>query len=356
MNTFFIASIVCFSGTNLDVYQHESLHNIPIYVGNTWQIPYATDIQDICFNWQYLVIRSNSDGKLYLADPDDCSYQGEIPVPAAMDGFGVAFLQDGPAAYCINSSSTPEIGMYDGSDTWAYFPNPAGTGGAGMNFDWSGGPELFEVSSASPYQFYGIEPDGTGFNTYALPGISDEISGFMPHGVMTAGGYPPGACIATTRLGHEFFFYHESSGGMTLYGQEPCPFPVLQSLGLAWKQDLSVFWSYQGLDSLYYVAELYIPVFGGIEDESGALSDRNAFLDIVTNPASGSATIKVNMPNPGIAALDVYDVSGRIVETVLSGQISSGMNSFSFQGSPGIYIAVLRNTGQEHSLKFILTK
>lgn len=348
---------MCLTGTNLFAPVPDLYQDIDIYVDTTWQIPYASDVQDLCFDNQYLVIRSNIDKMLYLADPTDCSLQGYIQVPACWDGFGVAFTSNGPSTYYVNSNDAPDMGYYDESDTWSHFSNPAGTSGAGMNFNWAGGPDLYEASAVTSDQFYGIEPDGTGYDTYPLAGVTDEISGFMPHGIMTDEGYPPGAAIVTTRLGHEFFFYHQSGGGMTLYGQEPCPIPVIQSLGLAWNPaDLSVYWSYQGLDSLYCVAKLFIPVFGSIEDEAADVSGQSSKLSINGNPAQGSANFTVNMTEPAFANLDVYDVSGRLVETVQSGQLPSGMNSFSFEGSPGLYIAVLRGFEQEQSLKFILTR
>lgn len=53
------------------------LQGIPIDVLNTWEIDYASDIQDIAWipDSYQLAIRSNGDGKIYLAD-SQCNYQG----------------------------------------------------------------------------------------------------------------------------------------------------------------------------------------------------------------------------------------------------------------------------------------
>ncbi len=352
----FITLLTCVAGTNHDVLRPDSYQNIPITVQNIWQIPYATDIQDISLRDQYLVIRSNADRKLYLADKYDCSLLEEIQVPAFADGFGVAVSSSGPCEYYINSWDVPEILCYDSSDTWSSFSNPAGTSGSGMNLNFTGGPELYEASAQSPYQFYGIESAGS-YCIYPLSGITGEISGFMPHGLTTDQVEPPSAAIVATRLGHEFFFYMQSSGSMNLYAQEPCPITVLQSLGLVWDpMDFSVYWSYQGLDSLYYVARLEISIFGDIEDEATGISGISSVLNITSNPAQGSANFTVNLNEPAFAVLDVYDVSGRLVETLQSGELSSGLSTFSFDAPPGLYISVLRSSEQVQHLRFVISE
>ena len=65
--------------------------DIPITVLDTWEITYASDIQDISYNWNtdQIAIRSNGDGKIYLADPDDLSLQDEFDLPPDMEGFGL---------------------------------------------------------------------------------------------------------------------------------------------------------------------------------------------------------------------------------------------------------------------------
>ena len=68
------------------------MQDIPIEVLNTWEITYASDIQDItCLGYGWIAFRSNADGRIYLADAD-CSYQDEIPLPdGAAGGFGLAY-------------------------------------------------------------------------------------------------------------------------------------------------------------------------------------------------------------------------------------------------------------------------
>ncbi|MCK5132640.1 MAG: T9SS type A sorting domain-containing protein [Candidatus Sabulitectum sp.] len=340
----------------------QAFPDIPISVLDTWQIPYASDIQDISFDWNSntLILRSNGEGKIFLADPYSCDSLGEVNLPDGAGGFGVAFCPANPGEYYINSDTAPLILHCDGSGTWSWFSNPAGTSGGGMDFSWFGPEDLFfEVSSATPCEFFGIETDETGFDTYALPGVNEEISGFMGHEVSTLYGYTPWALILTTRFGHEFFFFHKSGGNYTLYGQEPCPITVTESLGLTWcPSDEYVYWSYKGLDQKFYVSRLMIPVFGGgaIEGENYASVLRTGILNLVENPSTGSAGLIVGLLQPGQLSLEVFDLSGRLVGILHNGQLASGESIFDFNGSSGIYTAVLRLSEYEERLRFVLAK
>jgi hypothetical protein len=243
----------------------------------------------------------------------------------------------------------------DGSDSWVEFSNPALTDGAGMDFNDNIFPDLSEAAASSPYQFYYITPDGSSYDTYGLPGVNGEISGFMGHYVATLDN-PPFALILTTRFGHEFFFYWNSASTYTQYGQEPCPVTVSESMGLAWSQDGYVYWSYKGLDDEYYISKLMIPVFGGIEEDPFAVASQTGHLSTAGNPSTGSASIAVNINGTEQIQLEVFDLSGRLVEVLHNGQLSSGESTFGFSGPPGVYTAYLRHSGQEETFRFVLIR
>lgn len=347
----------CIQGTMEAEVNVPNFPYIPINVVQTWQVPYASDIQDICFDWNSnnLIIRSNGDGNLYLADPYTCDYTGEIDLPSGAEGFGVGFDCSGyTGRYYINSSTISQIYHSDGSDTWSEFPNPAGTYGSGIDFNclmMDG--QLFQASAVSPYQFYSINPDSGSYDIYELPGVNGEISGFMVHEVYTL--YAPFALILTTRYGHEFFFYWSAGNEYVQYGQEPCPLPVSESLGLSWSLSGEVYWSYKGVDQEYYISMLQIPVFGGIDDEltGGAQSSP---LSVISNPSIGSACLSVNLTASGPVTLEIFDLTGRQLEVLHNGQLASGETTFSYSGPPGLYFAVLRNAGNEARESFVLIR
>lgn len=322
------------------------LQEIPITVLGTWEVTYASDIQDICLTGTHLAIRSNGDGKIYLADPDDCSYEDEILLPVNVtDGFGLTY-REYSGEYFVNSGTEPLIYHSDGSDTWSSIPNPAGTDGAGLDINFYYSDELCEAASFSPYQFYCVDAG----ESFGLPGINGEISGFMSHDVMTVGDNPPFALVVTTRYGHEFFFYYRSGSVYTLYGQEDCPVSVEESLGLVCFYNYYVYWSYKGTDGKYYISTLDIPIFGGIEDETASIASPVTTLSFSSNPFSSSLNISYSLPETAQIELSVYDLSGRVVEDLVNGSIAGGDHTETWSPAPntpdGCYLIVLDACGE----------
>ena len=318
--------------------------DIPITVIHTWEITYASDIQDISYNWStdQIAIRSNGDGKIYLADPDDLSLQAEVNLPPGIQGFGLSVMPEASLGrFYVNSSTEPVIYHTDIVDSWSSFPNPAGTAGTGLDFNCLlVNDVLYQATSTPPFDFYAIANDKTSYVTYELPGVTEEISGFMVHEVMILDDDAPYAIIATTRFGHEFLFWHYDGGSYVLYAQEDCPVPVDESLGLFWDwQAFTVFWSYLGTDDKYYISELEIPVFGGIENNTSSL-DGSSHLALAANPATGVATISVNLQTAEPVSLIVYDISGRVEEQLFHGMLDPGTFSWSVELPAGIYLEI----------------
>lgn len=329
---------------------------IDITVLNTWEITYASDIQDISFDWSAgrVAIRSNGDGKIYLADPDDLTCLGELSLPPGIQGFGLNVKDEYPnSRYFVNSTEEAVIYHCDGGDSWASFPNPALDCGSGLDCNSLGGEwTLFQATRTPPFSLYAISGDYSDFVTYELPGVTGEISGVMVHEVVTSGDYQPFGLIGTTRYGGEFLFWHASGGEYVLYGQENCPVPVTESLGLFWDwMHFTVFWSYRGTDDCYYVSELEIPVFGGIED--GALPLENQpFLSVAENPACGELKLSVSLPAPERISLGVYDTSGRLREMLHDGFLEEQSRSWNASLPVGVYTAVLNGESVRETLRF----
>lgn len=336
---------------------------IDILVTGTWQVPYVSEIQDITYNWDtdQLVLRSNADGKLFLVDPSNCAFEGEIPLPEGVSaGYGVAWDPSSTHEYYMNNgSSSPLILHSDGSDTWSSFPNPDPAGGSAMDFDtWFGGGMsdiLFQASAAPPWQLYGMETDGSGTIATALPGVTGVIGGILAHEVATLYYDQFPTLIVTTKYDHQFHFLYRSGGTYVQYGLEPCPVPVLESLGLTMSGSW-VYWAYKGTDGGYYISALEIPVFGGVADETSVSVSGPRALGIAENPCRNSAELLVNLTEPEQVTLDIYDLSGRLVSREYAGNLPAGGSIFGFTGPAGVYTAVLRRQGGSESEKFVLVR
>jgi hypothetical protein len=329
--------------------------DVSITVLNTWELAFASDVQDIAWNENtgQMAVRSNGDGVLYLLD-GNCSVEGVIELPEGLDGFGVALDSDG--LYYVNSGSIPVIYCSDGSDSWTGYPNPAGMQGAGIDIEEFFSTDLYEVTASSPASIWIIDTGTFTGQSYNLPGITDEISGIMAHEIMAGDGLSPGALIVTTRYGCEFFFYYEQSSSYILYDQEDCPPGVEESLGLAWKfNSMNVLWSWKGTDGKYYLSELYIPVFGAVENECKAVSPVER-LGILRNPSTSGTILIANLSEAGAVSLEVFDLSGRLVDTLHRGTLPDGESLFGFSAPPGIYFARLVHPLGSESLRFAITE
>ncbi|MFO7626560.1 MAG: T9SS type A sorting domain-containing protein [Candidatus Fermentibacteraceae bacterium] len=337
--------------------------DIEIYVVDTWQVPYVTEIQDISYNWDtgQMVLRSNADGKLFLADPWGCAYEGGIALPeGASTGFGVAWDPSNTHEYYINNGQAPLLILHsDGSDSWSSFPNPDPTGGSAMDFDtWFGGGMsdiLFQASAAPPWQLYGMETDGSGSSATALPAVTGVIGGILAHEIATLSYDEFPALIVTTRYDHQFHFFWRSGDVYVQYGLEPCPVPVLESLGLTMSGS-HVYWAFKGTDGGYYLSALEIPVFGGVADETSASVPGPRVLSVLENPCRNGAELLVTLPEPEQVTLDIYDLSGRLVSRVCAEPLPPGGNLFGFTGTAGVYTAVLRLPDRSESVRFVLVR
>lgn len=337
--------------------------DIEIIVTHTWEVPYVTGIQDITYNWDtgQLVLRSNADGKLFLADPWGCAYEGWVSLPEGVTtGSGVAWDPSNTHEYYINNGQAPFLILHsDGSDSWSSFPNPDPTGGSALDFDtWFGdgmSDILFQASAAPPWQLYGMETDGSGSSTAALSGVTGVMGGILAHEMTTLHYDEFPALIVTTRYDHQFHFFYPSGGVYVQYGLEPCPVPVLESLGLTMSESL-VYWAYKGTDGGYCISTLEIPVFGGVADEASASVQGSRVLSVVENPCRNGAGFLVRLAQPEQVTLDIYDLSGRLVSREYAGNLPAGDSIFGFTGPAGVYTAVLSRTGRSESERFVLVR
>ncbi len=78
-------------------------------------------------------------------------------------------------------------------------------------------------------------------------------------------------------------------------------------------------------------------------------STRGLAADVTPNPFGASATIAVEIPAAGDAAVEIYDIRGAKVATLFDGRLDAGRHSFTLAGNDlpdGIYIYEVRAGGQ----------
>ncbi|HEX2982618.1 MAG TPA: T9SS type A sorting domain-containing protein, partial [Ignavibacteriales bacterium] len=112
-------------------------------------------------------------------------------------------------------------------------------------------------------------------------------------------------------------------------------------------------------DSLTYV-EIVMKNYIGVEDgPSVSIVSNYALEQNYPNPFNPATTIKFSLPEAGNVKLSVYDITGRLIETLASGFYGAGNHTITFNAnniSSGLYI--LRADLKAHVLtrKMILIK
>ena len=67
-------------------------------------------------------------------------------------------------------------------------------------------------------------------------------------------------------------------------------------------------------------------------DKSSETSPRCSLFPVYPNPSNPGATIKYEIPQPEYVRLDVFDVHGKIVRTLVNGHLAAGVHSADFDG------------------------
>ena len=89
----------------------------------------------------------------------------------------------------------------------------------------------------------------------------------------------------------------------------------------------------------------------GIEEDMGGVPEPGVLLSpVYPNPVSSVAFFDVYFPNGGSTRIEVFDLSGRIVDSVASGQLAAGSHSLSWtvpeSVAGGIYFLRAQGEGQ----------
>jgi hypothetical protein len=99
----------------------------------------------------------------------------------------------------------------------------------------------------------------------------------------------------------------------------------------------------------------------GIEEDE-FLSANRLPLEVHPNPARVYSTVSYSLPNEGAITLAIYDVSGRLVKSLVSGYqkpdvysiVWNGMDDNDRKVAPGVYFYVLKANGDHVSKKIVM--
>ena len=86
--------------------------------------------------------------------------------------------------------------------------------------------------------------------------------------------------------------------------------------------------------------------------------------DAYPNPFNPTTTLSFTVPIEGVVSLNIYDMTGRLVSTLVDGNLKQGYHSFTWNGmdsngyavSSGMYIYSLKAEGISITKKMVMMK
>ena len=82
-------------------------------------------------------------------------------------------------------------------------------------------------------------------------------------------------------------------------------------------------------------------------------------VSVSPNPFFGSATVTISLESAGFTRLDVFDLSGRIVQTLTEEQMDGGTHNFTLEADdlvPGVYMIKLSSGEQTTTARCVLIR
>jgi len=96
----------------------------------------------------------------------------------------------------------------------------------------------------------------------------------------------------------------------------------------------------------------------GIE-EWHVISGKSRFIKNFPNPVKDVSTLKFNVPRKGFVDITLYDISGRAVKKIFSGELDAGTHTITWRADKfraGVYILRLKTTGGSATTKVTITR
>jgi hypothetical protein len=99
----------------------------------------------------------------------------------------------------------------------------------------------------------------------------------------------------------------------------------------------------------------------GVSDQPPTTSHQHLNLRVYPNPATDVMTVRYTLSSPGPVTINLYDVTGKLVSTLVSGYRSAGTyssqltaNSLQQRPAAGVYVLKLENEGHTTTSKLII--
>jgi len=105
-----------------------------------------------------------------------------------------------------------------------------------------------------------------------------------------------------------------------------------------------------------YDTTCYVPTTGVTPDLTTIIASG---INVFPNPASGNATVAVDVKHAGMVKVAIMDITGKMVKEVASKELASGTHSFEFNTndlSAGVYIMSVNMNNRTRAVRFSVVK
>jgi hypothetical protein len=105
--------------------------------------------------------------------------------------------------------------------------------------------------------------------------------------------------------------------------------------------------------------ELNSVIYTGIEDRSAKLPDQLALFQNYPNPFNPMTKIVYTLSKTGYVKLNIYDMRGRLIETLMDGPQTAGKYTLDWNSgilSSGVYVCRLQSGSDVRVMKMLLVR
>jgi hypothetical protein len=104
--------------------------------------------------------------------------------------------------------------------------------------------------------------------------------------------------------------------------------------------------------------------YSGVENHPGVIPDRYSLAQNFPNPFNQETVIQFELAKSGMTILEIYDINGRKIKTLIFDELNAGKYSVRWNGtdsggkpiSSGIYFVQLQSGDYRQSIKIVLLK
>jgi len=331
-------------------------------IASDYQIYIIDNYSDWGWSENFSVVESSGQSVITITDPTTGTvwthFETDLPVaweyPAMLEvlqGDTVSItLYDGDELVAVLAESTPNDGSWLYEEAVPMSWHPGGEYRITIedelgNFGWS---EYFEVASVAAEIITVTEPAAA--TVWQHLETNTLVEWEYPV-LMLASGPLSGDSVYIELWQDGLYLLDYTDGFVANSGTYTRVDSIPEAWGIGTDFQIKVI---DDVDNWGFSAEFEIKEYQGIE---GGIVETYQLLPIAPNPATGTFVIRFNVPETVHVSIDVFDLSGRLMTTVVDEEVTTGSYSSHVSGLPaGVYVCRMQSSGFATSERVVVIR